>query len=65
MFSGFRVHDIAESGAECSGSRLQKFGVQGFRVEDSGFRRLKFAEFRVLRSRIRSSGIRGFRVERE
>ena len=52
MFSGFRVYDIAESGAECSGSRLQDFGVHGFRVEVSGFRRLKFAGLRVLRSRI-------------
>ena len=48
MFPGFRVYDIAESGAECSGSSLQEYGVQGFRVEDSGFRRLKFAGLRVL-----------------
>ena len=33
---------------------MQDFGVEGFRVDDSGFRGLRAARVRVLRSRVGS-----------
>ena len=39
---------------------MHDFGIQGFRVEDSGFRGLRVAGFRVWRFSVENSGFRVF-----